>query len=154
MITEPDNLNPLLTTASISRYIHEMIFQPLNLLDPENLQPVPCLAGLPDVAQQPGGQVSYAYAIDPTATWPNGLSVTAADVVFSMKLLLNPLTGSGAYRPYLAMVDNVVTTPSDEHRFKVVTDGPYVLSQQAIGDIRVYPEYVYDPERVLRHGFG
>ena len=148
--TEPDNLNPLLTKISVSRYVYEMIFQSLNTQDPGTLDPVPMLATLPEISRESNGRVTYSYVIDRKAKWPNGLPVTAADVVFSMKLALNPLTGNGGGRGYLEMVQNVVTSPSDERRFKVVTTKPYILAQEAIGGLVVFPEYAYDKELLLR----
>lgn len=147
---KPDNLNPLLTTSRVGRYVNDLIFQRLNGQDPETLEPIPALASLPDTRRESNGSVSYAYVLNEEATWPNGLPVTAADVVFSLKLALNPLVGGGAYRPYLESVSNVVTSPADERRFRVVTDKPYLLAQESIGDLVIYPEYVYDPEYVLR----
>ena len=147
---KPDNLNPLLTTSRVGRYVNDLIFQRLNGQDPETLEPIPALASLPDTRRESNGSVSYAYVLNKDATWPNGLPVTAADVVFSLKLALNPLVGGGAYRPYLESVSNVVTSPADERRFRVVTDKPYLLAQESIGDLVIYPEYVYDPAYVLR----
>ncbi|OAV46065.1 ABC transporter substrate-binding protein [Lewinella sp. 4G2] len=150
MSSEPPTLNPVLSASRTSRYVHEMIFQSLNAQDPNDYSLVPMLAGLPDVKPEANGMVGYAYSINPDATWPNGLPVSAADVVFSMKLVLNPLIGSGAYRSYYEAVSNVITSPNDERRFKVMTSGPYLLAKDAIGSLVIYPEYAYDPEKKMR----
>ncbi|MTB52985.1 ABC transporter substrate-binding protein [Lewinella sp. W8] len=147
---EPPGLNPVLSTQSVARYVHENIFQTINDQDPETYEQVPLLASLADIGKEENGQVSYAYEIDADATWPNGLPVTAQDVIFSLKIVLNPLVASGAYRPYYAMVSSVVTSPNNEKRFKIMTKRPYMLAEQAIGSLVIYPEYAYDPDQLLR----
>jgi ABC-type transport system substrate-binding protein len=147
---EPPGLNPVLSTQSVARYIHEHIFQTINDQDPDTYEQVPLLASLAEINREENGQVSYAYEIDPEASWPNGLPVTAQDVIFSLKIVLNPLVASGAYRPYYAMVSSVVTSPSNEKRFKILTKRPYMLAEQAIGSLVIYPEYAYDQDQLLR----
>lgn len=148
---EPDGLNPVLTTQAAARHTRELIFQTLTSLDPETFEEIPLLASVPDIRKEPGGGVSYSYLIDERATWPNGLPITAADVVFSLKAVMNPLVAAGPYRTYLYNISNIVTSPNNERRFRVVTDKPYILAQQSIGSTVIYPEYAYDPDHLLRN---
>ncbi|MEM6770869.1 MAG: hypothetical protein AAF597_09820, partial [Bacteroidota bacterium] len=85
---EPAGLNPLLSTDASTRYVREMIFQTLNSRDPQTMESVPLLASLPDIRKEADGGASYSFLIDESATWPNGMPVTAADVIFSMKVVL------------------------------------------------------------------
>ncbi|MEM9525335.1 MAG: ABC transporter substrate-binding protein, partial [Bacteroidota bacterium] len=150
MRVEPTGLNPVLSTQAASRYVGEMVFQTLNSQDPQTFEQVPLLASLADISREADGTVSYSYLIDERANWPNGLPVTATDVIFSLKIVMNPLILSGAYRPYYDMVSNIVTSPGNEKRFKVMTKRPYLLAEQAIGSLSIYPEYAYDPDGLLR----
>ena len=150
LTNEPAGLNPILTTDGTSRYVWSMMYQTLNTKDLQTYEQAPLLASLPKIQNEPGGGVSYSYDIDPDATWPNGLPITSADVVFSLKALLNPLVESGAYRPYYSMIERVIISPANERRFKVMTREPYILSQEAIGSLVIYPEYIFDPEGLLR----
>ena len=148
---EPTGLNPVLTTQASARHVRELIFHTLTSMDPETFEEIPLLASVPDIRKEPGGGVSYSYLIDERATWPNGLPVTAADVVFSLKAVMNPLVASGPYRTYLYNISNIVTSPNNERRFRVVMNKPYILAQQSIGSTVVYPEYAYDPDYLLRN---
>jgi len=150
MRTEPQGLNRVLSTQAAGRYVSEMIFQTINSQDPVTFEQVPLLASVADIKKEADGSVSYSYLINESATWPNGLPVTAADVIFSLKIVLNPLVLSGAYRPYYEMVSKIVTSPNNERRFKVMTKGPYLLAEQSLGSLAIYPEYAYDPEGLLR----
>lgn len=147
---EPTNLNPLLATDASTRFVREMIFQTLNSRDPQTLAPTPLLASLPDVRMEPDGGVSYSYLIDEAASWPNGMPVTAADVVFSLKVVLNPLVDAGPYRPYYEMVSGVVTSPNNERRVRINTKRPYLLAEESLASLPIYPEYAYDPDGLLR----
>ncbi|WP_198664896.1 ABC transporter substrate-binding protein [Lewinella sp. IMCC34191] len=147
--SEPPTLNPLLTLQSVTRYVAEHIFQTLNRHNPETYELDPALASVPTVTSLPDGGLAYDYRIDSLARWPNGSRVTAGDVIFSLKALLNPLVGAGPYRSYYSMISDVVMTGTDSMAFRVLTKRPYVLSAEAIGDLYVFPRYAYDPEGLL-----
>ncbi|MBB4078574.1 peptide/nickel transport system substrate-binding protein [Lewinella aquimaris] len=145
MRAEPVGLNPILSVQNVSRYVYEHIFQTLNERDPETFELVPLLASTPIVTQGADGTITYRYTIDSLAAWPNGTDVTARDVIFSLKALLNPLVEAGPYRPYYDMIQDVLVDSTDERTFWVVTERPYILADQAIADLYIYPEYAYDP---------
>lgn len=150
MASEPRGLNPLLSTRGDSRYVEDQIFQTLNEIDPRTFKLVPSLASVPVRERLDDDQFSYNYVIDSAARWPNGMPVTAHDVLFSLKALLNPLVDAGAYRPYYRMVSDFRIDATDDRRFSVYTDRPYLLTERSLGDLYVYPEYAYDPEQLLR----
>lgn len=144
---EPRALNPLMTTQGYSRFVWEQIIQTLNTINPATYEQVPLLASEPDVFERPDGGIDYTYDLDPKANWPDGSPVTAADVVFSLKILFNPLIPeSGPYRAYYDMIESVSLTPADEKRIKISTKKPYILSEAALGALPIYPEYAYDPD--------
>lgn len=147
--SEPPTLNPLLNVQSITRYVAEHIFQTLNHLDPQSYELDPALASVPTVETLADGTLAYGYRLDTLARWPDGSRVTAADVIFSLKVLLNPLVNAGPYRPYYSMVSDIEVTSPDSLSFRVLTKRPYLLSAQAIGDLYVFPRYAYDPGGLL-----
>lgn len=151
LAAEPRSLNPLLTVQGYDRYVHEQILQSLNGQDPITFQPVPLLAGLPEVLPNDQNGMDYVYDIQEGATWPNGSPVTAADVVFTLKVLFNPLVNAAPYRPYFDMISRVVLSPGNERRVKIETKQAYILSQAAIGSLQIYPAYAYDPEGLLQN---
>ncbi len=151
MRVEPNSLNPIMTAQASARQVRELIFHTLTSLDPQTFEEIPLLASVPDVQQEPGGGVSYSYLINENATWPNGLPVTTADVLFSLKAVMNPLVPAGPYRTYYYNIDNIITSPNNERRFRIVTKQPYLLAQQSFGSLVVYPEYAYDPDQLLRN---
>lgn len=148
---EPPSLNPVLSIAANARAARELIFQTLTSQDPQTFRQVPQLATTPDIRPEADGSVSYSYTLDERAKWPNGLPVTAADVIFSLKLLMNPLVPAGAQRSYYTDVRTIVTSPNNERRFRVVMAKPYLLAEKSLGSLTIYPEYFYDPDKRLRN---
>ena len=147
--SEPPTLNPLLSVQSITRYVAEQIFQTLNHQNAITYNLDPELASLPVVETLPDGRLSYTYQLDSLARWPNGSRVTAADVIFSLKAMLNPLVDAGPYRPYYKMISDVEILSADSLDFRVLTERPYLLTLQALGDLYVFPRYAYDPKNLL-----
>ena len=143
-------LNPILSTLSQSRYVSEQIFQTLNATDPRSYELRPCLASLPVIDSSATGGMTYRYSLDSAAYWPNGQPILASDVIFSLKALLNPRVEANSYRHYYSMVSDVLVDPDDPRTFTVLTKRPYFLAAEAMADLYVYPEYVYDPEGLLR----
>ena len=147
--SEPPTLNPLLSTQSMTRYVAEHIFQTLNHQNAVTYELNPALASLPVVETFPDGHLSYTYQLDSLARWPNGSRVTATDVIFSLKALLNPFVDAGAYRSYYKMISGVEVLSPDSLAFRILTEQPYFLTAQALGDLYVYPRYAYDPDNLL-----
>ena len=146
---EPVGLNPILSVQGISRYVFEQVFQTLNEQDPETLELVPLLASVPRMEQEEDGTTSYYYTLDSAATWPNGSAVLARDVIFSMKMLMNPYVNAGPYRLYYDMVSDVIAEADDPRSFRVTTKRTYILADQAMADLYIYPAYAYDPAALL-----
>ena len=147
--SQPPTLNPLLSVQSMTRYVAEHIFQTLNHQNATTLSLDPALASVPEVETLPDGQLYYTYHLDTLARWPNGSRVTAADVIFSLKALLNPLVKAGPYRSYYGMVSDIEVLSPDSLSFRFLVDRPYFLTAHAIGDLYVYPRYAYDPDNLL-----
>lgn len=151
---EPDGLNPLLTTLSYARYVSEQIFQPLLDFDPESYELIPILAAErptvePITTGPAAGGLAYTFTIRDEAAWPDGSPVTAEDVVFSYKILLNPKVNAAPYRPYLESLTDVEIDPDNPRRFSVLTKEKYILGEASVGNVAIYPRYFYDPQGLL-----
>ncbi len=83
---EPSDLDPQVIIGIPESQIVYALFEPLVLLDPVDLHPVPAAATSWDIS--PDGLV-YTFHLRPEAKWSNGDPVTADDWVYSYKRLLN-----------------------------------------------------------------
>ncbi len=146
---EPDKINPLITTSGYSRIVYEPIFLYLLQFDPQTLQPEPQLAtSRPEIKEITDGPyeggVSYTFEIHESAVWDNGEPITAKDFEFTLKALFNPNVAAGPVRGYLEFIRDLSIDPENPKKFTVYTNQKYIVGEAAIGNIPIYPAYIYD----------
>ncbi len=152
---EPDRLNPLLTTTNYGRQIAEQIylypigFHPTAMeLQPELLSAMPVAT---DITEGPwAGGVVYDFTIHKAATWDDGVPVTGADYIFTVKALLNPNVQAPHLRPYLSQIKDIQPNPDDPRQFRVTVDQKSISALEFIANtFGVMPEHICDPEGLL-----
>ncbi len=151
---EPDFLNPMISGSASSTYIETKIFQALLTIDFETLEPVGQLAvGRPEIKELDSGPfkggMSLTYEIRPEAKWDNGTPITASDYIFSLKAIKNPKVNAGSLRPYMEAFTKVEVDPNNPKKFTVFAKETYILAE-IFSATTVYPEYVYDPEGLMK----
>lgn len=91
IIGQPRFINPLLATTEADQSIVKLVFSGLYKFDSTG-NVVPDLAeSFPTISED--GQ-EYTVKIKPNATWHNGTTLTADDVIFTIQTLQNPEYGS------------------------------------------------------------
>ncbi|MCP3930584.1 MAG: ABC transporter substrate-binding protein [Bacteroidetes bacterium] len=151
---EPDRLNPLLTTNTYAKAVYERIFLYLMDFHPQTFELEPQLVKSRPVIEEItegeyAGGVAYTFEILDEAVWDDGSPVTAADVAFTLKVLFNPKVNAGPFRSYMEFIKDFEIDEDNLNKFTIYTDQKYILSEAAVSNIAVYPEYIYDPERLL-----
>ena len=149
-------LNPISTSSPFPEIIYNNTIQPLMDIDLSTYKIVPVLVqSKPTVTEitegKYAGGVSYAYQIKDGAVWDDGSPVTAKDVEFSVKVVFAPKVNSRHYSPYYAEFKEIKIDPDNPKKFSVILGEKYFLGEEASGIIRVMPEYIYDPKKVLRN---
>ena len=153
---EPTTLNLLITEDASSIHIGNQIFQPLLEFDPKTLELTPVLAkSRPTVTQIDTGSckggASYTYEIREEATWGDGAPVTAADVVFTIKTILNRKSGASNYRTSIDFIRNVTIDATNPKKFTFWTDKRYILAETNLGTLPIFSEKAYDTEGSLKN---
>ncbi len=148
-----EKINPVLKGPAYARYVAANVFQTLGTFEPNTLELQPTLVkALPTpatVADGPyRGMEEYAFEIRDEAKWDNGTPVTAADVVFSYKTILNPLV-SNPFKSYLDLLRAVEVDPANPKKFKVYLASFYFLGIESLCQMPMYPKYHYDPKGML-----
>lgn len=152
---DPDKLNPLTSSSADASYIQAHIYAPLLAYDPATLELEPYMAiTRPKITEITEGEfangMSLEFEIQPEAKWGNGEAITANDVIFTIKAIKNPKTNAAVQRPYFEFVHKVVIDPNNPKKFTVYSKDRYFLAESSLGGMYVLPEYVYDPERIMR----
>lgn len=151
---DPDKINPLTSSNASATYMYGNIFQSLIATDPITYEKSGLLAidapkvTLLDDGPYAGG-ASYEFELRPEAVWDNGSPVTAADYIFTIKTIKNPKVDCANLRPYFDFIKEIRVDPSNKKKFTVFLDERYIRAVDFVG-YYVYPEYVYDPNKIMR----
>lgn len=89
--SEPESLDPAIITSMADSRIVKCLFEGLTRLNPRTARAEPALAKRWDVS--PDGR-TYTFHLRTNAIWSTGQPVTAADVVYSWRRVLDPLTAA------------------------------------------------------------
>lgn len=151
-MSEPEGLNPHTTSDAQGSQIFFNLFQSLLRYDFNTLELTPVLAAsLPEVKEE-GAGFSLVFELRPEARWDNGEPITAKDVEFSLKALLNPRVHSDAARSGFDFLDDLILYEDNPLKFKVTTKGPNMQVDHVFGyDLLILPEYIFDENQIMRN---
>jgi peptide/nickel transport system substrate-binding protein len=121
---EPDSLNPAITSMAFAGDVFQLIYNGLIRFDDRG-KPVPDLAL--EVPSRANGGISadgktLTYHLVPNARWQDGVPLTADDVVFTYRALMNPANNVPTRIGYdrIAKID-----APDAHTVRIVLREPY-----------------------------
>ena len=148
-----DKVSPILKSTAYARYIANNVFQTLGTFEPETIELQPLLIkSIPEATTVADGKFKgmqqYDFELRDEAKWDNGTPVTAVDIEFSYKNILNPLLGS-QFKPYLETLKGFEADATNPKKFKVYLSEYYFLAVEALCQMPIYPKYNYDPKGLL-----
>lgn len=153
---EPQALMPFKRNADIERQINQYIFTQAADYDPVSYKNIPVLfESLPEEVTVDTGKYRNTYRYDlrfrKEAVWENGSPVTGHDYLFTVKMLLYPAVEvHPALRILYSKIRNIEIDKNDPKKFSVFTDKDYMLSDELVTNMEVFPEYFYDSLQILR----
>jgi peptide/nickel transport system substrate-binding protein len=152
---EPDRLNPMLSKLSGASQIEGKIFLPLADYDPVRLTYEPVLIkSIPVITPVTDGPFAggsrYEMEIMEEARWDDSTPVTGYDYLFTMKAAWDPYLVNTAWRSNLGSVVSVEIDQENPRRITVITRNQYILGLEVITNNDIYPEHIYDRDRLLR----
>lgn len=148
------SLNPYLPSTSYSGFVAGQIMQTLGFLDPQTLELEPLLVkAIPKariVTEGPyKGCQAFDFEINELATWDNGTPITAADVIFTMKIIFNPPLPTVRYRSYCEFLKEIETDPANPKKFTAYFSKYYILAVETMCQVPIFPAYNYDPNNLM-----
>ena len=154
--TSASFLNPLLPGTGQGRYVAADIFQTLGDLNPKNFEIMPVMVKeIPKgVKVEDGpykGTLAYQFELLEAAKWDNGTPVTANDVVFTLKLIFNPLLSTEIWRNYFDKLQGVEIDPTNPRKFTFYNREFYFLAVESFCQFPIYPAYHYDPGNLMQN---
>jgi peptide/nickel transport system substrate-binding protein len=130
MFGEPETLNPTIWRSARTERILNKVFQGLLGVDRISGEITPVLAkSRPRIETLPGGEMSIAYELRPEAKWDNGSDITAKDVLFSLKTIVNPYINNAHRRPYFDFIKEIILDESNAKKVKFICKNVYIRSE-------------------------
>lgn len=150
LLSDPDKLNPYTSTTADASYMERFLFQKLIDWNYEKNDFEAVLAvSRPKITPFNNG-LKIEYEIKPEAKWDNGTDITAYDVAFSYKAVLNPKTSCEHIRPYFKRwIQKIEIDSTNPKKFTIYSKEKYILVEEYSG-YWVMPEYIYDADKIMR----
>lgn len=146
----PDILNPVLSRTDVARQIETLIYLPLAVYEAKENQWIPVLTAEYSAESLTDGSAVYRMRMRPGAKWSDGRTVTAEDVLFTLKMSLNPFLDSHSWASYIALIDSVHI---DRDELTIRMNEPYILADEFIASLQPFPHHVFDPEGKMKDFF-
>lgn len=147
---DPESLNPVQYNSVAATQLLSLLYQSLLVVDLETRQYRPLLVEALPRPEIRGEQTFYTFQLRPEARWDNGQPVTAADVVFSLKVLHSPGLQNQRLKSFFGFIHDVHPDAANPRRFTLVC-GKYIPDEiLQVEQFAVLPEYLVDPRGLLR----
>ncbi|MBK7093774.1 MAG: hypothetical protein IPH57_01415 [Saprospiraceae bacterium] len=153
---EPQALLPVKRNADIERQVNQYIFTQAADYDPVTLKNTAILfENLPDEIIIDTGKYRNTYRYNLSfrkeAEWENGSPITAYDYLFTVKMILNPgVEVHPALRILYSKIRNIEIDRDNPKKFSVFTEKDYMLSDEMVTNMEIFPEYFYDSLKIMR----
>jgi peptide/nickel transport system substrate-binding protein len=153
-LADADMILPYNSTSADAMYLEQLAFQKLIDLDYETGEFTGIIAKsrptiTPITSGEFTGGMKIDYEIRQEAVWDNGTPITAHDVAFTFKTVLNPKTNNENVKPYYDWVGDFAIDPTNPKKFSIFSNQQYILIEEYSG-YWVLPEYIYDAKQTMR----
>jgi len=148
LLSDPQGLNPYTSNDNTASMLNRLIFDALLEQHPETLQLEPSIArALPEISPD---HLRYTFHLRTTASFSDGVRLTAHDVVFSVKAVKNPfILEASALRNYYDDISDIEAP--DDSTVIITMRKPYFLALYFLGDLRILPKHILDPDGITDH---
>lgn len=147
---DPETLHPHYHISIPAIHICKHIFQPLLDFDYESGKIIPVLAEeLPEVVENDNGTISYFFKIRKGAKWEDDIDITSDDVIFSFKLLKNPIESNHHLNTTFDQLIEVKEVKNKPREVEIVFEGNFQNADLILTNLLIIPALIYDPNRIL-----
>ncbi len=147
LLSEPENLNPYISTSAsatniYSGYIYESFLR-TERKPPWGDEPL-LVEELPEASED---HLKYKWKLRKNIKWHDGNPLTMRDAVFSLKAIMNPYVDDLPTKPYYAELDSLNLI--DDFTLEMYCSKAYFLHTDFLGGFRVMPKHIFDAEGLL-----
>lgn len=146
-LSDAQMLNPFNYTDAGSGYILSNLFYSLLEIDFNTLELVPVVAeSRPEIEVLEEGGMKITYNIREGATFDDGTQITAKDVEFALKVILNPKVDNLNQKPSYEFIKDMIFYDDNPLKFTFICEDVFILAEVQSGDIDLLPRSIYDPK--------
>ncbi len=132
-------LTPHVSTDVYQNVVASYVVETLADRDPDTLEWAPSLAESWTISDD---GLTIRFELNPAARFSDGTPVTAADVVYSYELLMNPKIDAPRIRVYYSKVASVVA--DGDHAVVFTLSEPYFLGFNICAGLEILPKHYYE----------
>ncbi|MCY3763292.1 MAG: ABC transporter substrate-binding protein, partial [Gemmatimonadetes bacterium] len=145
-LSDPESFNPFTSSDAGASSVRDYIFE--SLLSPRREPPYKLegliAEGYPEIGDD---HLKYTFDIRPGVHFSDGKPLTAADVLFSMKVIQHPEVLAPHLRNYFNSVSDARI--EGESRISFFCKEPYFRNDLMLGGFSIIPKHFYDSEGLL-----
>ncbi|MBY5958283.1 hypothetical protein KUV50_09085 [Membranicola marinus] len=142
----PDIINAALSRLSVSSFIENTMSLPLAVWNEESMSWLPVLIDDYEPRKTKGG-IDFMLHLRPEAQWSDGVSISTQDLMYTLKMGLNPFINQQSWAAYLELI-TAIQQRNDS--LLVTMETPYILADEFIAGLKPYPAHVLDPNHDLK----
>ncbi len=145
VLSDIDRMNPYLSNDNSATYVQGLIWENLSTQNPRTLAYIPSLAELP--IESPD-HLTWTFKMDRGAHWSDGKPVTAADIIFSYKTVMNPLIiNASSIRGYFNPSLDSAYYPNGDQGSVALHFQKYRYDMLSIINyVKILPKHIFDPK--------
>ena len=136
--SDPDNMNPILSTDSTSSELQSYTFETLLQRNRDSLEFEPQLAERYEILDD---GLRYRFHLRKDAKWSNGEPFTSEDIVFSFNTIMDKKTASAHLKVYYADIKSVKAL--DDYTVDFLFSRRYFKALESCADMRVISKKQY-----------
>jgi peptide/nickel transport system substrate-binding protein len=149
LVQDPESLNPVQYSSVIATQLLSLLYQSLLVIDLASKEYKPLLVKEIPQAEIKGAQSFYTFHLREEATWDNGKPITAADVVFSLKVINCPGLKNQRLKSFFEFIKDIRVYGENPKKFTLVC-GKFMPDEiLQIEQFALLPEYLVDPQGLL-----
>lgn len=141
---EPERINPITYSSSWANRIDEYVYEKLLDYDYGTWRfERPVLAKDYEISSD---YKTFTFHLHDHIKWHDDQPLTAEDVLFSLKAILNPFTDAANKRgSYTSVIDAYTEDP---YTFVVKTSDTYFLNLKSLAEFYILPKHIWDPDNL------
>jgi ABC-type transport system substrate-binding protein len=145
----PETLFPYFAKSTIAGQISSKLYLPMADFNAKTLELEPVLLeSIPTPVIDSAGE-KYQFKLLKNASWSDGRPITANDVLFTLKMIMNPFHNYGSVRSTLVNITQLSTPDPTSKEFTVVFSGKYHLDLEAFTNLPLLPAHFIDPNNEM-----